>query len=72
MRWNASAFTHRWNRLNTEFHLPNSGGRSRHGQPVRAIQSTASKNSRGSGPVMVDGWQTLHEPIEPMILDLAT
>ena len=49
--WKASALTHRRNRLNTEFYLPNCSGRSRHGQPVRAIHSTASTNSRGLGPV---------------------
>lgn len=30
----------------TLFHSPNSGGKSRHGLPVRAIHSTASTNSR--------------------------
>lgn len=62
-RWNAtaltrwqsqekvSAFTHRRNRLNTEFHLPKSAGKSRHGQPVRTIQSPASTKSRGLGSV---------------------
>lgn len=38
-------------RLNTVFHGPNAGGRSRHGAPVRAINSTASTNSRLSAPV---------------------
>ena len=33
------------------FQAPNSGGRSRHGAPVRAIQSTASTKSRLSAPV---------------------
>ena len=33
-------------RRNTEFHSPNSAGRSRHGAPVRAIQRTASRKSR--------------------------
>jgi len=38
-------------RLNTLFHGPNSAGRSRHGAPVLAIQSTASINKRLSAPV---------------------
>ena len=38
-------------RRKTLFHAPNSGGRSRHGTPVRAIHSTASTNSRLSAPV---------------------
>ncbi len=38
-------------RLNTLFHGPNPGGRSRHGAPVRAIHSTASTNNRLSAPV---------------------
>ena len=54
MRWNASAFTHLRNRLKTESHFPNSPGRSRHGHPVRAIQSTASTKRRGSGPCARD------------------
>src|SRR6478609_6540540 len=33
-------------RVNVLFQCPNDGGRSRHGLPVRAIQSTASTNSR--------------------------
>lgn len=38
-------------RLNTLFHGPKVGGKSRHGAPVLAIQSTASTNSRLSAPV---------------------
>jgi len=38
-------------RLKTLFHGPNSGGRSRHGTPVRAIHNTASTKSRLSVPV---------------------
>lgn len=38
-------------RLYTLFHAPKSCGRSRHGLPVRAIQSTASTNSRLSAAV---------------------
>src|SRR5437588_3270924 len=37
-------------RWKTLFQLPNSAGRSRHGAPARAIQSTASTNSRLSSP----------------------
>jgi len=37
---------HRRKRLKVEFQLPNWSGRSRHGAPTRAIQNTASKNSR--------------------------
>ena len=33
-------------RRNTEFHSPNSLGRSRHGAPVLAVHKTASRNSR--------------------------
>jgi hypothetical protein len=47
----ASARTQRRNRLNTELDLPNAAGKSRHGAPVRAIQNTASRNSRVSPPV---------------------
>jgi hypothetical protein len=42
--------THRRNRLYTASQLPNSAGRSRHGTPVRARYSRASKKSR-SGSV---------------------
>src|ERR1700759_4103196 len=38
--------TQRRNRLDTEFQLPNSGGRSRQGNPARTRHSTASRNSR--------------------------
>jgi hypothetical protein len=37
--------------VNVLFQCPNDGGRSRHGLPVRAIQSTASTNSRLSLPL---------------------
>lgn len=48
--------THRHRRRGTSlnpqaFHLPNNGGKSRHGLPVRAIHSTASVNKRASPPV---------------------
>ena len=36
----------RRNRLNTLFHLPKCAGTSRHGDPVRIRQSTASRNCR--------------------------
>src|SRR5262249_45222658 len=42
---------HLLNRVNTLFHLPNADGRSRHGAPVRKIQSTASTKRRLSSPV---------------------
>ena len=38
-------------RLNTEFHGPNPGWRSRQGEPVLAIHKTASTNRRLSAPV---------------------
>jgi len=41
----------RENRLNTVFHGPNPGWRSRQGDPVLAIHSTASTNRRLSSPV---------------------
>ena len=41
---------HRRKRWKTEFQLPNAAGRSRHGDPVRAIHSTASRNSRLFSP----------------------
>src|SRR5262249_37425071 len=41
----------RLKRTNTLFHLPKMLGRSRHGEPVRAIQSTASTNIRLFAPV---------------------
>jgi hypothetical protein len=40
----------RENRRNIEFQWPNVSGRSRHGAPVRASQSTASTNNRLSAP----------------------
>jgi hypothetical protein len=33
-------------------HLPNASGKSRHGEPVRAIQRTASIKSRLSRPLL--------------------
>jgi hypothetical protein len=41
---------HRRKRWKTEFQFPNSGWRSRQGEPVRAIQSTASRKRRLSAP----------------------
>src|SRR5882757_8135409 len=46
-----SALTQSRYRLKTVFQLPKSGGRSRHGLPVRTIQSTASTNRRLSLPL---------------------
>ena len=43
---------HRRKRWNTLFQAPNSKGRSRHGDPVRAIQRTASMNKRLSLPLL--------------------
>ena len=37
-------------RTNVEFHFPNAAGRSRQGDPVRAIHSTASRKRRLSSP----------------------
>src|ERR1039457_1787989 len=51
MRSNAPRSTQRRNRLNTEFHCPKPAGRSRQGEPVRAIHNTASRNRRASPPV---------------------
>jgi hypothetical protein len=51
IRLNTSAFTQSRKRLNTVFHLPKAGGRSRQGLPVRAIHKIASKNKRPSLPV---------------------
>src|SRR5712675_2510104 len=48
---NTSALTQSRQRLKTVFQLPKSGGRSRHGLPVRTIQSTASTNRRLSLPL---------------------
>ncbi len=44
-------FAQRRKRWNTVFHLPNRGGRSRHGAPVRPIHGTASTKRRLSSPV---------------------
>ncbi len=46
-----SALTQSRYRLKTVFQLPNIGGRSRHGVPVRTIQSTASTKRRLSLPL---------------------
>lgn len=43
--------THRRKREWTEYHFPNSGGRSRQGAQHRAIHNTASTNSRLSAPL---------------------
>src|SRR6266496_2716490 len=45
-RLKTSAFTQSRYRLKTVFQGPNSGGRSRHGLPVRAIHNTASTKRR--------------------------
>src|SRR4029077_3206044 len=45
-RFHTPRLHHRLNRWNPEFHGPNRSGRSRHGAPVFAIQSTASTNNR--------------------------
>jgi len=45
-RLNTSALTQSRKRVKALFQCPNDGGKSRHGLPVRAIQSTASTNSR--------------------------
>src|SRR6202158_2514390 len=50
-RLKTSAFTQSRYRLKTVFQGPNSGGRSRHGLPVRAIHNTASTNRRLSAPL---------------------
>ncbi len=42
---------HRLNLRNAEFHGPNRSGKSRHGDPVRAIQNTALTNNRLSAAV---------------------
>src|SRR5262245_23085993 len=42
---------HRLKRRNTLFHSPNTSGRSRHGEPVRAIHNTPSMNMRLFRPV---------------------
>ena len=46
IRLNASAFTQSRKRVKVLFQWPNDPGKSRQGLPVRAIQSTASTNSR--------------------------
>jgi hypothetical protein len=48
---NTPFIAHLRKRLKTEFQCPNAACRSRHGDPVRATQSIASKNSRLSAPV---------------------
>src|SRR5438874_1867690 len=50
-RLKTSAFTQSRYRLKTVFQGPNSGGRSRHGLPVRAIHNTASTKRRLSSPL---------------------
>ena len=45
-RVKASAFTQARHRLNTVFQRPNNLGRSRQGDPVRTIQSTARASER--------------------------
>src|SRR5713101_6028130 len=50
-RLKTSAFTQSRYRLKTVFQDPNSGGRSRHGLPVRAIHNTASTKRRLSSPL---------------------
>src|SRR4029077_3860742 len=50
-RLKTSALTQSRYRLKTVFQGPNSGGRSRHGLPVRAIHSTASTKRRLSSPL---------------------
>src|SRR5260370_15519282 len=50
-RLKTSAFTQSRKRTKTEFHLPNQGGRSRQGLPVRATHKTPSTNNRLSCPL---------------------
>src|SRR5713101_3506659 len=50
-RLKTSALTQSRYRLKTVFQDPNSGGRSRHGLPVRAIHNTASTKRRLSSPL---------------------
>src|SRR6202140_3845127 len=50
-RLKTSALTQSRYRLKTVFQGPNSGGRSRHGLPVRAIHNTASTKRRLSSPL---------------------
>lgn len=49
---NAPLFAQRRNRVNVEFQSPNSGCRSRQGDPVRAIRKTASRKRRLSAPFL--------------------
>src|SRR5262245_59577761 len=51
MRCQTPLSLQRLKRTNTLFHLPKMLGRSRHGEPVRAIQRTASTNIRLFAPV---------------------
>jgi hypothetical protein len=44
----------RQKRVYTVNHLPNASGRSRHGEPVRAIQRTASMKRRPGSPTLPD------------------
>ena len=46
MRCHTPVLLHRLNRTKILFHLPNWAGRSRQGEPVRAIHRTASMNIR--------------------------
>ena len=48
IRLKTSAFTRSRKRLNPEFQFPKPVGKSRHGLPVRAIQSTPASNTRPS------------------------
>jgi hypothetical protein len=50
MRDHTPRLAQREKRRNTEFHGPNVSGKSRHGAPVRASQSTDSTNKRLSAP----------------------
>ena len=50
-RSRAPDIAHLRNRACTAVHFPNSSGRSRHGEAVRASHSTASTNSRLSAPL---------------------
>ncbi len=46
MMSNTPESAQRRNCFHTEFQLPNSGGRSRHGEPVRMTQKTPSRTRR--------------------------
>lgn len=50
MRHQMPFWLQRLKRRKTLFHSPNTSGRSRQGEPVRTIQSTASTNMRLSRP----------------------